>query len=220
MQDNPFAKSKKIYCTFYIVRHGETELNVNGLIQGNGIDSSLTEKGLGQVKKVARELRKIKFDAVYSSDLLRAKKTAEIIVLEHKLLVETTKLIRERKYGKFEGKPRNLLNQFNDLYEKMSNEERFHHKIDKDAESDEELVTRFITFLREAALTHPKKTVLVVTHGGLMRVFLQHVGFADFRYFRTSYITNASYIKLLSDGVDFFVQETKGIDKNAHKNSE
>lgn len=214
MQDNPFATGNKNYCTFYIVRHGETVWNVEGKIQGHiSADSPLTDEGVKQVKAVAQILSKIKFDVVYSSDLLRAKRTAEIIAMEYKLTIKTTKLLRERKYGKFEGKSTELLSQFNKLFDMLSEEERFRHKIDKDAESDENLMARFITFLRETAITHPFKKVLVTTHGGLMRVFLQHIGFWPEKYFSTSRIVNAAYIKLLSDGVEFYVTETKGVKK-------
>lgn len=206
----PSVKNRKNYCTFYIVRHGETDYNVQHIIQGH-IDSNLTGKGIIQAQELARELRNIHFDAIYSSDLLRARKTAEIIGSEHKLAVQTTKLIRERNYGIFEGKPGSTLYQFNKLVEKMSEEENFRYKIDESMESDEEVVTRLITFLREAAIANPGKTILMVTHGGMMRVFLNHIGFGDFRYFRTSYISNTAYMKLISDGVDFFVEETKGI---------
>ncbi len=210
MQGNPFAENKN-YCTFYIVRHGETQLNIEGLVQGHSIDSPLTDEGIKQLKEVALELVKIKFDKVYSSDLLRAVRSAEIISLEHKLAIHTSKLLRERKYGKYEGKPSELLKKFNKLFDLMTEEERVSHKVDKDAESDEELVTRFITFLREAAITYSQKQILVVSHGGIMRVFLQHIGFWPHKHFSISRISNAGYFKLLSDGIDFFVEETKGI---------
>ncbi len=189
-------------------------MNVDGLVQGHSIDSPLTEEGIKQVKSAARDLAKIKFDKVYSSDLLRAVRTAEIISLEHNLAIHTTKLLRERKYGKYEGKPAELLKQFNKLFDLMTEDERVRHRVDKDAESDEELVTRFIIFLREAAIAHPQKQILVVSHGGLMRVFLQHIGFWPHKYFSTSRIANAGYFKLLSDGIDFFVEETRGIKRD------
>lgn len=217
MQGNPFVSEKKNYCIFYIVRHGETQFNIDKIVQGHSVDSPLTREGIKQVKEVARELSKIKFDAVYSSDLLRAQKTAEIIAAEHKLAIKTTRLLRERRYGRFEGKPTEILMEFNKVFDLLTEEERIHHKIDKDAESEAELVARFITFLREAAITHPQEKILVVTHGGLMRVFLQHIGFWPDKYFGTSRVSNAAYIKLLSDGVEFFVEETRGIKKPDEK---
>ena len=65
--------NSKNSCTIYLVRHGQTEL------------------------------QHIKFDAIFSSDLLRTAQTAEIIALEHRLLVETPKALRGRRFGKLEG---------------------------------------------------------------------------------------------------------------------
>ena len=56
-----------------------------------------------QVEERAEELKGIKFDAIYSSDLLRAKQTAEIIKLERDIAIETSKLLKERHFGNFEG---------------------------------------------------------------------------------------------------------------------
>lgn len=205
-------KGEKNYCTFYIVRHGETEWNVKGLIQGQG-DSPLTEKGILQVKDAAKELKNIRFDAFFSSDLLRAKRTAEIIALEHKLAVETTKLLRERNYGHMDGKSTKDLKEIYKIYDRLSDQERFKYKITDDIESDEEVIGRFITFIREIALSYNKKTVFVATHAGVMRALLVHLGWSTYKGFLIKRIQNTAYIKLLSDGVEFFIVETKGIEK-------
>src|SRR3989344_5835107 len=90
--------------TFYIVRHGQTEWNTKGLLQGHG-DSPLTYLGVKQAEQIRDELKSIHFDAIFSSDLLRAKRTAEIVALERKIAVKTTQALRERDFGHFEGKP-------------------------------------------------------------------------------------------------------------------
>ena len=91
------------FCTLYIVRHGETEWNVKKIIQGNE-DIPLNKKGESQAKELAKKLRHIKFDVIFSSDLIRAKRTAEIINIEKKLIVQTTKALKERYFGKYQGK--------------------------------------------------------------------------------------------------------------------
>jgi len=203
------------YCTFYIVRHGETQWNVEGRIQGQG-DSPLTEEGLLQIKETARELKKIKFDAAFSSDLLRAKRTAEIIALEHKLAVATNKLLRERNYGYLDGKKgEEALKETYKIFDTLSDSERFKYKIAPDIESDEEIVSRFITFIREVAISHAGKKILIVTHSGLMRALLVHLGWTTYRNFLTHHIGYTSYIVLLSDGVEFFIKTTKGIKRQA-----
>lgn len=202
----------KSFCTFYIVRHGETEWNRSGKLQGHG-DSDLTELGVRQAKSVARELKNVEFDHIYSSDLLRAKKTAEIIALEHKLAIKTTKLLRERNWGKYEGKNREVFIDINKLVAELTRKERFSFKINPEIESDEEIVSRLITFIREVAVGNPNKTMLVATHGGIMRAFLIHIGFGDYESLKTNMIENTAYFKLISDGVEFYIEKTKGIHK-------
>ena len=72
---------KKKYCTIYFARHGETSWNVKKMIQGIK-DIPLNKKGEEQAMMIGEKLKNIKFDAVFSSDLIRAKRTAEIILLE------------------------------------------------------------------------------------------------------------------------------------------
>ncbi len=203
-------KSKDL-TTFYIIRHGETEWNIKKLIQGQK-DSPLTENGLKQAKEIAKELKKIKFDIIFSSDLLRAKRTAEIIAAEHNLAVETTKLLRERNFGNYEGKlSKEIFKAFDQLINTLTVEQMFRYKENPDVESDEEIATRLITFLRETAISHARKKILVVTHGGIMKALLIKLGVIGYKKY--SWVGNGSYVKLESDGVDFFVKETRGIEK-------
>ena len=58
--------------TFYIVRHGQTDWNVDRIVQGHK-DSELTASGRAQAKDVAEKFKEIQFDHVFSSDLLRAR---------------------------------------------------------------------------------------------------------------------------------------------------
>jgi len=205
---------KSDLATVYIVRHGETEWNFKKLIQGQS-DSPLTKEGVKQAKKLSKKLIKVKFDLVFSSDLLRAKRTAEIIIAEQKLEIATSKLLRERRFGKLEGKPVQTLRAFDDLFAKLKHEEIYSYKSFPDVESDEEIVTRLITFLREAAITHAGKKILVVTHGGVMRAFLIKLGVSDYK--DPVWVGNAGYIKLETDGVDFYVLEVDGIEKRKYE---
>lgn len=192
----------------YIVRHGETEWNTKKLIQGHG-DSPLTKDGVKQAEKLGKELKKIKFDLVFSSDLLRAKKTAEIIAAEHNLAVETTQLLRERNFGDFEGKSVQLLKSFDNLIKSFTHEQKFKYKSFPNIESDEEIAMRLITFLRKSAVSHPGKKILAVTHGGTMKALLIKLGVMKYR--EHEWVANGSYVKLESDGIDFSIKETKGI---------
>lgn len=206
------------YCTIYWVRHGETEYNLKEIIQGQA-DSPLTELGLKQAKQRAEKLMHVKFDAVFSSDLPRAAKTAEILKLDRQLVVNTTKLLRERDYGPFDGKPASEYREKNkQLLEKrnsLSIKEIRNFKLYEGFETDNDFVERILLGLREIAAAYPGKTVLVVGHGGSMRVVLVHLGYATYEQLPPGRptIDNLAVIKLESDGVDFFVKETEGVNK-------
>ncbi len=201
------------YCNLYIVRHGETEWNVKNIIQGQS-NSDLTEKGIQQAKDAGDELKDIKFDAVFSSDSTRAHRTALIIKLDRELIVETSHLLRERSFGSFEGKPGNHFHEtFKEkLKEKELLEDKWDFRVADDVETDEELVSRFIIKLREIAVAYPGKTVLVVSHGGPIRMFLAKIGYATRQELIGGSFKNAGYVNVLSDGVDFFIKSIKGVE--------
>ncbi|MBI2019130.1 histidine phosphatase family protein [Candidatus Daviesbacteria bacterium] len=195
------------YCTLYIVRHGQTDWNLNGLTQGQ-TDIPLNETGIKQASEMAEKLKSIHFDAVFSSDLIRAKRTAEIITLEKNLAVQTTKLLRERLYGEQEGRNEKILDNLYETWKKLNKKEKEKYRPLKEFETDGELTTRFITFLREVAVGHSGKTVLVVTHGGIMRALLNRL--SEETYYSGS-ISNLAYIKIETDSVDFFIKQLHGI---------
>lgn len=197
------------YCTLYLVRHGQTDWNIDGLTQGQ-TDIPLNAEGIKQAQILAKQLKNIKFDAVFSSDLIRAKKTAQIIALERKMVVETSRLLRERRYGKQEGKDGRLLQKYYKTWATLSRKEKATYKPFPGYETNEKVVSRLITFLREIAVAYSGKTVLIVSHGGIMRAFLNHLSKETYL---DGAISNSGYIKLESDGVDFFIKELKGIKK-------
>ena len=206
-------KEYKNFCTLYLVRHGETEWNKKEILQGH-VDIPLNEEGEKQVAQTAQELKDIKFEAIFSSDLHRALRTDEIIKMERQLAVQTSKLLRERDFGHYEGILRSEYRiKLQKLIKELSENERKSFKFDYDVESDEEVIFRFITQLREISVAYPNKTILVVTHGGCIRTFLTHTGYFKYGELPPGSFSNAGYVKVLCDGVDFFIKEVKGIKK-------
>lgn len=199
--------------TFFLVRHGETEFNTKKIVQGH-LDSPLTQKGLNEAVRLGKKLKNTSFDLVFSSDLLRAKRTAEIIISEKKLAVASTQILRERSFGNYEGKPYSAVKAYYELMEKLKDQkikDNIKDNIsgfDLSVEKDENVVGRLITFLRETAITHPGKKILVVTHGGIMRVFLKHLGFMNLV---SGSVGNLAIIILQTDGTNFIVKKTSGI---------
>lgn len=200
----------------YIVRHGQTEANEQKIVSGY-FDSPLTSNGEQQAQRRAEDLKHIHFDVVFSSDLVRAKRTAEIIVSDRQLAVNTTRLIRERFFGDWEGR---LISEVVEESKKMiawretlSEDGKRASKMNFGYESDNDIAWRLITFLREVAVIYSGKTLLVVAHGSIMRALLMHLGFALYEELPSGSIENTGYIVLESDGVDFFIKETVGINK-------
>lgn len=202
--------------TIYVTRHGETEANTKRLLYGHS-ETDLTKKGVEDTQVLAEKLKDVHFDAVFSSDLLRAVKTAEILKLERKILIETTEVLRERYFGKYEKESfEKLMHDLKDdwdRYEKLTDSEKFKFKFPDhpEIESDEELIARLIVFLREVAVGYQGRTVLVVCHGGIMRALLTHLGYGTYAEITPTSVKNNAFIKLESDGVDFFIKEVDGI---------
>lgn len=191
------------FCTIYLVRHAQSEQNKAKIATGH-IDTPLSPEGEQQAAALAGELRHINFDAAYSSDLVRARRTAEIIKLERTLAVQTTERIRERHYGPYQGRP---------MAEYIAATQKLVVDMEPDGvETTESVVSRFITFLREVAVAHPNQTILIVGHGNVIRTFLYHIGYSK-ELLPPGSFSNAGYVKLLCDGTDFFIKDVVGIKK-------
>jgi broad specificity phosphatase PhoE len=85
-----------------LVRHGATDWNLQGRCQGS-TDRDLSEAGIRQAEQLATLLRDERFDAVYSSNLRRARQTAELISRHHALPVRIEADLRELDHGSLEG---------------------------------------------------------------------------------------------------------------------
>ena len=140
--------------------------------------------------------------AIFSSDLHRAHRTAEIIKLERELVIQTSKALRERTYGSWEGKlGEDYRKNFQHLFDKvkeLSEKEQKKFRFADDIENDEQVIGRFITQLREISVAYPNKTVLVVTHGGCIRTFLMHIGYVKYGELPVGSFSNAGYAKITS----------------------
>jgi broad specificity phosphatase PhoE len=205
---------KNNFCTIYIVRHGQSEANLAEL---HGLDTKLTDKGKRQAKLLAKTFAKLHFDVMFSSPLVRAHETAKIIAEEHKLEVLTKEALRERHEGVIDGmhakKVREAFGEIYALRESLPYKTWKTTSIANGYETDEVLMSRFITVLREIALLYPRKTVLVASHVGLMKTFLIHLGKGTHQELKGQSIDNTGYIKLKTDSVDFFVEDIVGLNR-------
>ncbi|MBR4767344.1 MAG: histidine phosphatase family protein [Lachnospiraceae bacterium] len=144
----------------YVIRHGETEWNKTGRLQGNR-DVPLNEAGLQQAIEAREALRHFEFDVVYSSPLVRAAQTARIIVEGSQKPVFYDERLRERCFGTLEGK----------LAGSYDYVELWDHEKDYDygGESVSVFFKRVGSFLDDLKKTQPEGNVLLVCHGGTMR---------------------------------------------------
>ena len=212
--------------TIYLVRHGQSEANAKkdggSNLKYGDLGAPLSEKGFNQALRLKEHLKHINFDAVFSSDLLRTKQTAEIITAEQKLLVKTSSAIREREASKYiktqPGLTKDkLLTQLREALKDLTEKEKTQYKHTPEMESPEEAASRIITFLREIAVAYSGKTILVTNHGNVMRSLMTHLGWAKFDELPSNSIENTGYVVLESDGIDFFIKETSGINKQQGK---
>jgi broad specificity phosphatase PhoE len=138
--------------TLLLVRHGETDWNADGRLQGQ-TDRPLSDYGRRQAQQLAVELEGEELEAIYSSDLARARETAEIVGERLGLPVELDPDLREKDWGTWEG---------------LTAVER--DRVEFVGESTEAHQQRMLRALRRISGRHPEEgRVLVVTHGGSMR---------------------------------------------------
>jgi broad specificity phosphatase PhoE len=154
-----------------LVRHGETAWNAEGRVQGR-TDTPLSDKGRAQAASLAERLKSVTLAAVYSSDLSRARETAETLAAPHgSLPVLPDARLRERGYGDWEGL---TLTEIAARYPKEWDQYHYQRLLDApvpDGEAWEQVIARFLPALRQIVQDHsgPDETVLLVGHGGSLR---------------------------------------------------
>ena len=138
--------------TLLLVRHGETDWNADGRLQGQ-TDRPLSDFGRRQARRLADELADEELEAIYSSDLSRARETAEIVAERLGLPVVLDPDLREKDWGTWEG---------------LTAVER--ERVEFVGESTEAHRERILAALRRISERHTGSgRILVVTHGGSMR---------------------------------------------------
>lgn len=156
-----------------LVRHGETNWNIEQRYQGHS-DTELNQTGINQAKKLARELKSEKIDAIYSSDLNRAVQTASIIADGRKIPVHKVRGLRECSFGIWEGKT------FKEMEEKYPEEvERIKgdpvKQIRAGGESRDQLCIRVEEAIQKIIDKHQNQTILIVAHGGALAVAMEYI---------------------------------------------
>jgi broad specificity phosphatase PhoE len=155
--------------TIYLLRHGQTEDNVRRIIQGHN-DSPLTQEGIDATKDRAEKLEGIIFDAIFCSDIERARKSLEILLkgLDININVNYSTEIRELNFGQLTGK------KIDDVREIVLHHKSHTWKHYPDGESGDSLSKRVITFVETVLDKYKGKTLLFMTHYGVIETILKH----------------------------------------------
>jgi 2,3-bisphosphoglycerate-dependent phosphoglycerate mutase len=147
--------------TILLARHGETDWNREGRLQGWD-DRPLNELGRQQARELAGRLADVPFDAVYASDLSRARETAEIVAEPHGVPVLIEPGLREMDYGSWSGLTRAEI------------EQRFPGDDRHDGETRAQHLERVLAAAERIAARHPGERILIVSHGGSLRALRRH----------------------------------------------
>jgi probable phosphoglycerate mutase len=170
LDKEPVMQEKAKIC---LIRHGETAWNAEQRIQGHR-DLPLNATGLAQAEALARRLAGEHFDAIYSSDLLRARQTAQALVDTHGLPARLEPELRERNFGCCEGKTHEEILESDAAVEQML-AARHPDDVLPGGESLRQHLDRVTTCLSRLAHRHAGQTIAVVSHGGTLDLIYRQV---------------------------------------------
>ncbi|HEY7106361.1 MAG TPA: histidine phosphatase family protein [Acidimicrobiia bacterium] len=155
-----------------VVRHGQSTWNSDGRWQGQA-DPPLSALGEQQALDAARTIeRTAKVDAIWSSDLLRASRTADIIGAHLGHLAHLDARLRERDAGEWQGLTRHEIDvHWPGYLESGRRPPAF--------ERDDALLARVLSGVDAITASHTDGSVLVVAHGGIVRTLERHLGDDD-----------------------------------------
>jgi probable phosphoglycerate mutase len=155
----------------YFVRHGKSEANIQHVISNRASHFGLTELGRGQAQTLAEKLRDIPITAIFSSPVLRAKETADIVSRSFYLPYQVTEALREYDCGYLEGRSdEESWKQHRKYYEDWT----VHHNYSSKPTAGESFIdiqNRFLPFI-ESLKHRNDEHILLIGHGGTFHLML------------------------------------------------
>ncbi len=157
--------------TIYLIRHGETDYNKNGIIQGSGVNSDLNENGHLQARLFYMAYKHIPFNKIYVSELNRTQQSIDLFIrsgIQHEVMPE----LNEINWGIMEGVMPNRINQmlYNQMVEDWKN--GYLEKAIEKGESPVQLLNRQKSALQKIMEKREEETILICMHGRAIRSFL------------------------------------------------
>ncbi len=194
----------------YIIRHGETNLNAKGVLQGS-MDEPLNESGLSLARTVGERMKDIRFDACFSSPLKRAAETARIVLEEsnNSASIRYDDRLREICFGAVEGQQLSSLGEQGQLFF----EDTFRYAPFPGGETVDQVCARTQQFLQDLLARDDGRTYLVSTHGCALRAMLNRLyeDPSDFWHGHVPYNCSVSIVegqggkgKLVGDDVIYY----------------
>lgn len=166
----------------YIVRHGQTDWNLNRKLQGHS-DIPLNENGIKMAHETAEKFKNVPIDYVFSSPLKRALETAEIILGNRNLPIKTDNRLREVGFGEFEGMSLTDMGESFQLFSKFFTDPE-HYKTPVGGETYDDVQRRVHSFLEELYHNsqYADKNILIASHGaaiGIMAMDIERTPLKD-----------------------------------------
>jgi alpha-ribazole phosphatase len=172
-----------------LLRHAEVVEEYQGKYNGH-IDIALSCNGVKQAKKLALELQGEVYDAIYCSNLLRAKQTLELLNIKNTQIIYSEKL-REKSWGIHEGKSFEEIEKSGIKYE---NFEQWIYALD--GENIDEFIKKIKVYFEEIIFTSNAKNILIITHSGVIKSLLKIFLNTSLREAFSQNLEYASFIKL------------------------
>jgi broad specificity phosphatase PhoE len=155
----------------YIIRHGETELNKQGIVQGRGINSDLNDTGRAQAAAFYKMYKDVPFEKIYTSKLKRTHQTVQGFI-DAGIPWEELAGLDELAWGEWEGKPNdaNAIAAFKTIMDRWQSGD-YEAKFDG-GESPNEVLARLTEAVNIIKSHTEEKLVLICMHGRAMRLLL------------------------------------------------
>jgi probable phosphoglycerate mutase len=201
-----------------LIRHGETDWNVEKRLQGHS-DIPLNSEGMRQAAALGRVLRDEPLDAIFASDLQRARDTAQAIATPRGMALQIDRDLRERCYGAFEGLIHSEINERFPVdfvaWKQRDLDVRYPDGKYR-AETLREFAARAMACVSRLASRKDYRRIAVVTHGGVLDTLHRQANSIGYEHPRSFEVLNASINRLKWDGEKFHVLAWADVAHLAH----
>ncbi len=197
--------------TLYIIRHGETDLNKRGVVQGRGMDTDLNNRGREQAEAFYQAYKAVPFDKVYTSTLKRTHQTVKKFIDSNIPWTQYPGL-DELGWGIYEGmeSTEHIKNEFISILGKWNTGE-LHHKFEK-GESPLEVKERQLIVLEKLIEENDDQNILICMHGRALRLFLCLLTNKSLTEMDSFPHFNTTLYKVEYDGAEFHIADFNNTD--------